>query len=88
MMLGPDRAIHSTVMIGAILLLTGCASAEGGGVDGEWVGERYVEGDVTTVLNISGSVWGGKARLVEEARWHENARTASVSIACRSYGII
>lgn len=43
MMLGPDRAIHSTVMIGAILLFTGCASAEGGGVDGEWVGERYVE---------------------------------------------
>ncbi len=67
MKLGPDRAIYSTVMVGAILLFTGCASAGGGGVDGEWVGERYVEGDVTTVVNISGSVWGGKARLVEEA---------------------
>ena len=66
MKLGSDRAIHSAVMVGAILLFTGCASAGGGSVEGEWVGERTVVGDVTTVVNISGSVWGGKARLVEE----------------------
>jgi hypothetical protein len=33
----------------------------------EWVGTITTEGDVTTVINESGSVWGGKATLVEEA---------------------
>ena len=32
-----------------------------------WVGTITTEGDVTTVVNESGSVWGGTARLVEEA---------------------
>ncbi len=32
----------------------------------EWVGTITTEGNVTTVVNQSGSVWGGEARLVEE----------------------
>ena len=35
--------------------------------DGAWVGTISTEGDVTTVVNEAGSVWGGTARLVEEA---------------------
>ena len=35
--------------------------------DGSWVGTITTEGNVTTVINESGSVWGGTARLVEEA---------------------
>jgi hypothetical protein len=34
---------------------------------GSWAGTITTEGNVTTVVNESGSVWGGKARLVEEA---------------------
>ncbi len=33
---------------------------------GTWVGTITTEGDVTTVVNESGSVWGGVATLVEE----------------------
>ncbi len=36
------------------------------GSDGTWVGTITTEGNVTTVVNESGSVWGGAARLVEE----------------------
>ncbi len=36
------------------------------GTDGTWVGTITTEGNVTTVVNESGSVWGGTARLVEE----------------------
>jgi len=39
---------------------------EGIDSDGTWVGTITTEGDVTTVINESGSVWGGTARLVEE----------------------
>ena len=35
--------------------------------EGTWDGTITTEGDVTTVVNESGSVWGGPARLVEEA---------------------
>ncbi len=34
--------------------------------EGTWVGTITSDGDVTTVVNESGSVWGGTARLVEE----------------------
>jgi hypothetical protein len=56
--------------LAAILLLTtiGCGGgAEGGGPEGEWSGTVTTEGDVTTVVNESGSVWGGEVALVEEA---------------------
>ncbi len=32
-----------------------------------WVGTVTTEGNVTTVINESGSLWGGTATLVEEA---------------------
>jgi len=35
--------------------------------DATWVGTITTEGNVTTVVNESGSVWGGAATLVEEA---------------------
>jgi len=34
--------------------------------DGKWIGTITTEGNVTTVVNESGSVWGGTATLVEE----------------------
>ena len=37
------------------------------GTDGTWVGTITTEGNVTTVINEAGSVWGGAATLVEEA---------------------
>lgn len=45
----------------------GCGSASTPGeIGGAWVGTITAGGDVTTVINESGSVWGGSARLVEE----------------------
>jgi hypothetical protein len=44
-----------------------CASESADSVPDEtWVGTITAEGDVTTVVNESGSVWGGTATLVEE----------------------
>ena len=52
----------------AALVLASCAPRESPtGADGTWVGTITTEGDVTTVVNESGSVWGGTATLVEEA---------------------
>lgn len=55
-----------------LLLLLGATAAcspgsNGGTPDGSWVGTITTEDNVTTVDNQSGSVWGGAARLVEEA---------------------
>ncbi len=50
------------------LLAAGCGAPDGApNTDGTWVGTITTEGNVTTVVNESGSVWGGTARLVEEA---------------------
>ncbi len=51
-----------------ILVAGGCSgrASETGG-DDAWVGTITSEGDVTTVVTESGSVWGGSAELVEEA---------------------
>ena len=43
------------------------SEAPDSGPDTTWVGTITTEGNVTTVVNESGSVWGGTARLVEEA---------------------
>jgi hypothetical protein len=43
------------------------AQAGSHGAVAPWVGTITTEGNVTTVVNESGSVWGGTARLVEEA---------------------
>jgi hypothetical protein len=50
----------------AAFLAVGCSPARGG-LEGEWRAERHVDGAVTTVRTLSGSVWRGRARLVEEA---------------------
>ena len=51
----------------ATLTVVGCGSQESSpDTVGTWVGTITTEGNVTTVINESGSVWGGAARLVEE----------------------
>ncbi len=50
----------------ASLSLIACAAADSSLDDGSWVGTITTDGSVTTVVNESGSVWGGAARLVEE----------------------
>jgi hypothetical protein len=57
-----------TAFIVVVCFLAGCAGrSEETGADGTWAGTITTEGDVTTVVNESGSVWGGTATLVEEA---------------------
>jgi hypothetical protein len=53
----------------AIALLGSACSTNtpAGGGDGAWVGTITTEGNLTTVVNEAGSVWGGPATLVEEA---------------------
>jgi hypothetical protein len=59
------RALLAT---GFLLLAAGCSpGAVDEGAGGSWAGTITTEGDVTTVINESGSVWGGTATLVEEA---------------------
>jgi hypothetical protein len=53
-----------------IALAAGCVSCapteRGADGDRTWAGTITTEGNVTTVINESGSIWGGEARLVEE----------------------
>jgi hypothetical protein len=59
-----------SIATASILALTtiACASPEGSvGTEGTWVGSITSAGNVTTVVNESGSIWGGPATLVEEA---------------------
>jgi hypothetical protein len=60
---------RSIVVVSAVVLVVAaCASQESApDDDGTWVGTITTEGNVTTVVNESGSVWGGTATLVEEA---------------------
>jgi len=44
-----------------------CAGEEAVEGNGPWRGTITTEGNVTTVVNESGSVWGGTAKLIEEA---------------------
>jgi len=55
---------RSVTMMVLMMTIPACSAGSG---TGDWVEERSVEGDVTTVRTVSGSVWGGTARLVEEA---------------------
>ncbi len=51
-----------------LLCVAACSlGAEDPDTGGAWVGTITTEGNVTTVVNESGSVWGGSATLVEEA---------------------
>ena len=53
--------------LAAATVLVACASSDvPDDIDGSWVGTITTEGNVTTVINKSGSVWGGAATLVEE----------------------
>ena len=56
------------ILVTALILAVACSpeSPDSSG-DGTWVGTITTEGNVTTVVNESGSVWGGTATLVEEA---------------------
>ena len=57
-------------LVAVILLAAAACSSDApapGAVDDTWVGTITSEADVTTVINESGSVWGGPAALVEEA---------------------
>ena len=55
-------------VLGIAVALSACSWSEPKVADdGTWVGTITTEGNVTTVVNESGSVWGGTATLVEEA---------------------
>ena len=57
----------SLAVICAVALLTAACSSTAPEVSSDdWVGTITTEGNVTTVVNESGSVWGGAAMLVEE----------------------
>ena len=60
--------LRSIVAVSALALgVVACGPQESSsGADGTWVGTITTEGNVTTVVNESGSVWGGTATLVEE----------------------
>ncbi len=61
-------AIVAGVVVSALSgLATGCSAPEAPADDPSWVGTVTTDGNVTTVINESGSVWGGEATLVEEA---------------------
>jgi len=56
-------AALALLMVGAVA----CSGQQGAETaEGTWVGTITTEGNVTTVVNESGSVWGGTATLVEE----------------------
>jgi hypothetical protein len=56
--------LQSVVLLSALLLMS-CSSNDAG-LDGTWKAERSVEGAVTVVRTISGSVWRNQARLIDE----------------------
>jgi len=58
----------SLVALGFLMVaVTACGGSGATGSHGTWVGTITTEDNVTTVVNESGSVWGGTATLVEEA---------------------
>ncbi len=62
------QAIHA-IAVASLFAVAACSPPEPeGAADGTWVGTITTEGNVTTVVNESGSVWGGTARLVEGVR--------------------
>ena len=63
-----NRPASRLLALLAMTTLAACSSPEPtDAADGTWVGTITTEGNVTTVVNESGSVWGGTATLVEEA---------------------
>jgi len=62
------RSIVAVVAVSVVGLAVAACGPQESSPDtaGTWVGTITTEGNVTTVVNESGSVWGGTARLVEE----------------------
>jgi len=60
-------AIFAASAVGGLLVVACGPQESTTATDGTWVGTITTEGGVTTVVNESGSVWGGTATLVEEA---------------------
>lgn len=58
------RAVAATVI--ALFSISCAPQPDATGADA-WVGNATTEGDIITVVNESGSVWGGNGRLVEES---------------------
>lgn len=59
----------SLLLFGACIFISSSAcgpNATTSASGNAWVGTITTEGDVTTVVNESGSVWGGTATLIEE----------------------
>ena len=53
-------------LIASVFASTACSAERTvAGSDGTWVGTITTEGNVTTVVNDSGSVWGGEVELEE-----------------------
>ncbi len=69
---GKQARSAGTAVAGALVAVSAMAcgllqdSGEAEVAGSSWVGTVNTEGDVTTVVNESGSVWGGAATLVEE----------------------
>ena len=64
----PVNDLRYSMAVALLAAAAACSSpAPEGTSEGNWTGTITAEGDVTTVVNESGSVWGGRARLVEEA---------------------
>jgi hypothetical protein len=61
-------SLRVPLAFGLVLLTAACftGAPDHAPTEGSWVGTITTEGDITTVLNVSGSVWGGTATLVEE----------------------
>jgi len=58
----------SRLILGCLLGgLVACGGLESPDDASGWIGTITTEGNVTTVINESGSLWGGDGRLVEEA---------------------
>lgn len=64
----PRARIARPAVLALVLAVAACGPQDGPPEsDGNWVGTVTTEGNVTTVVNESGSVWGGPATLLEEA---------------------
>ena len=61
------HVVSILIALAATSVIAGCATSASDDGGDAWVGTITTEGDVTTVVNESGSVWGGRASLVEEA---------------------
>ncbi len=60
--------VHRVALVLLLVAASACGGEDDAGSAGDtWVGTITTEGNVTTVVNESGSVWGGTASLVEEA---------------------